>query len=168
MCSKFVGPQSDQFISAQTSRQCRICKNSVHHFQFPNMIELNINRVKLQTALQKVTGVTGRLHSSDAATCRWIEKVRNLLEAFEVQVFGLPPNEPLSEKWFNFIKQTKDEIVEKLDFENLGFELKFENHSVMSRLWRVASAQFLQDINNHDITGPFAAPAIKTRVNKVG
>ena len=118
--------------------------------------------------MQKVTGVAGRLRSSDDATRRWIEKVRNLLEAFEVQVFGLPPNEPLTEKRFNFIKQTKDELVEKLDFENLGFELNFENHIVMSRLWLMTSAQFLQDINDYDITGPFAAPATKTQANKVG
>ena len=46
------------------------------------MIKLNINRVELRTTMQKVTGVAGRLRSSDDATRRWIEKGRNLFEAF--------------------------------------------------------------------------------------
>ena len=128
----------------------------------------NINRVELKKALRKVTDVMACLRPSNEATDRWIERVRHLLEAFEIQVLALPPGKRLAKEQFNFIKQTKDEIVEKLDFENLGFELNFEDHIVMSRLWLMTSAQFLEDINDYDITGPFAAPATKTRVNKVG
>lgn len=161
----FVGLESDQFIDARDSYTMQDQQTKATA-QASRLIELKINRVELNEALQKIIDVASRLHSSDEKTSQWIEIVCNLLESFRVQVLSCPPGEPIEEKQFNFIKRIKDKIVEKLAFKKkiLGFKLKLE--PVMMRLWLVASTRFLNDINDYDITGPFAAPAIKVQAEK--
>lgn len=131
------------------------------------MSELKINLKEFDKMMLNIVVKTKLLRTEDAEIQKWIVTLADKLESFRVQVLLLDPCQPVPAGHFKFLKHMKDQIVADLDaktLEKLGLNPMFER--VALRRWLVAIGHFLEDIGDHTIAGPLAAPADSVQASK--